>query len=99
MGVLENQIIELRRQMELLKKSQVVISDTEPRSPTTQSIWRQGDTIKWYDGKNWIDQTAGGGVMDFSSNVVFSSSSRTNVTWSAGVVNIGTATGVTSYAT
>lgn len=98
MSQLENQVIQLRRELELLKKSQVVISDTEPRSPTTQSIWRQGDVIKWYDWKNWIDQTAGGGGMtDFSTSVVFSSTGYNNVTWSAGVINIWTESGVGTH--
>lgn len=49
MSQLEQQVIELRRQMDLLKRTQVVISDTQPRSPSTQSIWRDGGSLKTWD--------------------------------------------------
>lgn len=97
MSQLEQQVIELRRQMDLLKRTQVVISDTQPRSPSTQSIWREGSSLKTWDGKNWIDTTGSGAILDFTTSVVFSSTGYNNVTWSAGVVNIGTETGVVSH--
>lgn len=83
MSQLEQQVIELRRQMDLLKRTQVVISDTQPRSPSTQSIWREGSSLKIWDGKNWIDTTGSGAILDFTTSVVFSSSAYNNVTWSA----------------
>jgi hypothetical protein len=71
--------------------------DTAPKEPTKQSIWREGSTVKWWDGKEWKAQSSGG-ITDFSTSVVFSSSSRLNVTWSAGAMNIGTATGLGTFA-
>lgn len=97
MSLLEQQVIALRREMELLKKSQVVISSSEPRSPSSQSIWRDGTQLKSWDGKNWIDMSGSSTILDFTTSVVFSSTGYNNVTWSAGVVNIGTETGVVSH--
>lgn len=97
MSLLEQQVAQIRREMELLKKNQVVIYDTAPKEPTKQSIWREGSTVKWWDGKEWKAQSSGG-VTDFSTSVVFSSTGRLNVTWSAGAVNIGTATGLGTFA-
>lgn len=97
MSLLEQQVIALRREMELLKKSQVVISDTEPRSPSSQSIWRAGSSLKTWDGKNWIDTKGSGAILDFTTSVVFTSTAFNNVTWSAGVMNIGTDTGVVTH--
>lgn len=97
MSLLEQQVAQIRREMELLKKNQVVIYDTAPKEPTKQSIWREGSTVKWWDGKEWKAQSSGG-ITDFSTSVVFSSSSRLNVTWSAGAMNIGTATGLGTFA-
>lgn len=97
MSLLEQQVAQIRREMETMKKNQVVIYDTEPREPKKQSIWREGSTVKWWDGKEWKAQSSGG-ITDFSTSVVFSSSSRLNVTWSAGAVNIGTATGLGTFA-
>lgn len=53
MSLLEQQVAQIRREMELLKKSQVVIYDTAPKEPTKQSIWREGSIVKVWDGKNW----------------------------------------------
>lgn len=97
MSLLEQQVIELRRQFQLLKNSQVSITDTQPREPTKQSIWREWSTLKTWDGKNWIN-TSGGAVLDFTTSVVFSSSSYNSVSWAAGNINIGTDTGVATYA-
>lgn len=97
MSQLEQQVIELRRQMDLLKRTQVVISDTKPRSPSSQSIWRDGALLKTWDWKNWIDTTGSSTILDFTTSVVFSSTAYNNVTWSAGVINIGTNTWVASH--
>lgn len=88
MGATDQQIARLRRDIELLKQNQVVIVDTEPRVPSKQSIWRSETGTKWWDGKNWQQDTSAGGILNFSSSVVFSSSSRTNITWSSGVINL-----------
>jgi hypothetical protein len=53
MSLLEQQVAQIRREMELLKKNQVFIFDTAPREPTKQSIWRDGGVIKVWDGRNW----------------------------------------------
>lgn len=97
MSQLENQVIQLRREMELLKSNQVVIYDTQPRSPTTQSIWRQGSSLSTWNGKNWIDTTGGGEITDFANSVFFSSSAYNSVSWSAGAIQIGTSTGVATH--
>lgn len=98
MTVISQQVAQIRRDLELLKKNQVVISDTQPREPSIRNIWRDGGVSKWFDGKNWKADETSGGVLEFSTNVVFSSSSRVNVTWSAGVLNLGTKTGVGTHA-
>lgn len=97
MSLLQAQVIELRRQMDLLNRTKVVISDSQPRSPSSQSIWRDGASLKSWDGKNWIDMSGSSAILDFTTSVVFSSSAYNNVTWSAGVMNIGTDTGVASH--
>lgn len=97
MSLLQAQVIELRRQMDLLNRTKVVISDSQPRSPSSQSIWRDGTQLKSWDGKNWIDMSGSSTILDFTTSVVFSSTGYNNVTWSAGVVNIGTETGVASH--
>jgi hypothetical protein len=86
MSQLEQQVIDLRRQLDLLKRTKVVISDTEPRSPTSQSIWRDGGVIKVWDGANW--NVMGGGISDFSVDVVFTPVDYNTVSWAAGVINI-----------
>lgn len=53
MSFWENQILDLRRQFELFKKSQVSIIDTQPKEPNKQTIWRDGAQLKQWTGKEW----------------------------------------------
>lgn len=85
---LPNEITKLRRELELLKKTQVVISDTEPKEAKSKTIWRDGETTKIQNSSGeWVN-ISGGIILDFSTTVLFSSSSYNNVSWSAWVINV-----------
>lgn len=81
MSLLEQQVAQIRREMETMKKNQVVIYDTEPRGPKKQSIWRDGGVIKVWDSKNWT--MIGGGITDFSTTVEFTPVDYNTVSWAA----------------
>lgn len=91
MSVLEQQVIQLRRELQLLKNNQVTIFDSEPRSPTSQTIWREGAVMKIWDGRNW--NTTGGGIVGFSLDTVFTADDYNTISWSAGTINVGSVSG------
>lgn len=74
----------------------MAIYSVQPRSPNTQAIWRDGAVIKIWDGSNW--NTTGGGITDFSVDVVFTPVDYNSVSWASGVLNVSSAGGTASYA-
>jgi hypothetical protein len=55
MGYLDNQIVELRRQVERLRAETPVIYFTEPKNPTTSSIYIDSNNqINFWDTKSFI---------------------------------------------
>lgn len=74
----------------------MTIYSAQPRSPNTQAIWRDGATIKIWDGSNW--NVMGGGISDFSVDVVFTPVDYNTVSWGSGVINISSSAGTASFA-
>jgi hypothetical protein len=55
MGILDNQIVELRRQIERLRAETPIIYFTEPKNPTTSSIFiDDNNQINFWNNKNFI---------------------------------------------
>jgi len=53
MWVLENQILQWKRQIRLLKEQMVTISDTEPECPTENTFWKDGWLLKRWTWVAW----------------------------------------------
>lgn len=102
MSDIQNQIIALRRQISLLDNTNVVFN-TEPKNPTTQTIYvnTQTQETKYWDGTNWVIASSWGGwtLTGWNMSVAFTASDYRTIAWTSWVVSISTATWKTDYST
>lgn len=98
MADIQNQIIALRRKIDLLQNTDVVFN-TEPRNPGRNTIWvdTTAQSTKFWNGTSWV--ITGGNLTDWNMTVVFTASDYRVIAWTSGVVSIGTTTSKTDYAT
>lgn len=98
MGLYDNQIAQLRKDLELLKNKQVIFS-YEPKNPTTQTVWADPatQTTKFFDWKNWFT-TSGWTLSNFTITSTITATDYNTITWTSWVINIGTSLWSVQYA-
>lgn len=89
-------VFQLRNQVAALQNEKTVFVNSEPKTPTTETVWvNTGGTLKVWDGQNWV---IGGGISyDFSTTVVFTVADYNTVSWGTGTLSVGNSTGKTDY--
>jgi hypothetical protein len=98
MSYIDNQIVELRRQVERLRAETPAIYSVEPKNPTTSSILidTSNNQTKYWDWKNWI--ITWGSLMNWNTSVLFTASDYRTINWSSWVMSVWTTTSKVDYA-
>lgn len=95
---IKNLIIDLRRKVELLETTPTIFVWTEPKQPTTQTVWVRPDgTTSYWSWNSWL--VSAWVLTDWNISVAFTPTDYRTIAWSAWVISVGTSDSKVDYAT
>lgn len=100
MSYIDNQIVELRRQVERLRAETPAIYSVEPKNPTENTVWIDSSSqqLKSWDWSNWIVWSTIWWLTDWWLTSAFTVTDYNTITWWAWVMSIWTNLSKTDYA-